>query len=104
MEEYIINRILYLSGYQLEKNTQLKKLSNTNYYIPLQFNNQLALDYLVDQIEEFKLNYPQIIEYLKIDIDDNNTTDFVNNIKVKIIFEFKELTKIDQMAAYLKLV
>jgi len=104
MEEYIINRILYLIGYQLEKNTQLKKVSSTNYYIPFQFNNQFAVDYLVDQIEEFKLKHPEIFEYLKIDIADNNTTDFISYIKLKIIFEFKNLKEIDKIGAYLKVI
>lgn len=103
MEKYIINKILSIMGYEMVDGNSLKKSADNIFYVKAAFGNQYAVDVLCDKAEEFKLTYPQVMEYLNISIDDDGTRDYVNNVRLKIIFEFKNLSTIDQLAAYLKL-
>lgn len=102
MEEKFINQVLSIMGYALFHKNTIKKLSNNIFYVKAAFGNQYAADVLCDQIEEFKANYPQIIEYVKITMDDDGTRDYVNDVRIKIVFEFKDMSKIDQLTACLK--
>lgn len=75
----------------LRKATKCKALNQENGKYVTHFTcHEYVVAAIMDDIEDFKKTFPEIFNFIDIDILDDNTTDFVNAVKSKIILTFKE--------------
>lgn len=79
------------------------KKKDDEYIIYLTSVHECMVDVIVDEVEGFKQNFPDIYDLLNIEILDNGTTDFVNAIMLKIVLTFKENIDQYRLKALLKI-